>query len=453
MLEPIRILFAGELHSSHALNWIDLLSPYKDEFTIRGLHISMCNPPETAFQIIEAKDLSYYEVALQSLKIEHLAVEDIYIHGLGSIKSMQLVNALHVIQEFKPHIIHTLGIFPASAFFLRTLFLQNTNSSWEPFWIVQARGGPDIALNRKHPGLAHEIQMILSHCDYFIADNQQNYSFALDMGLSPQKISLTGPVPGAGGIDPAIFDGVPLPSQKERLILWPKAYNCIQSDGFTVVEALRLALPHIGKFRLVATAATTDVEYWFNTLLNDYGSRVEIHSRLPHEKLLEIYRSARVLLAPSLSDGIPNSMYEAMASHTVPILSPIETLIPLFKDKVHTIYAPNLNPPAIAEALIIAMNNDSLADNIALNNRAWLPTLAGRDAVRDRVIDMYRQVRQLKMSQVVLELIETKAALADTKNQLLDTQNHLEKISQHPVFKALIKVRKIIISFRKYFIL
>jgi len=185
---------------------------------------------------------------------------------------------------------------------------------------------------------------------------------------------------------------VPLPSQKERLILWPKAYNCIQSDGMVVVEALRLALPRIGKFRLIATAATPDVEYWFNDFLSAYGPQVEIHSRLPREELLEIYRSARVLLVPSLSDGVPNSMYEAMASHTVPILSPLDTLLPLFVNNVHTIYASNLDAQAIADALVSAMNDDVLADSIATTNRARLPSLAGRSFVRDRVVGMYREV-------------------------------------------------------------
>jgi glycosyltransferase involved in cell wall biosynthesis len=158
-----------------------------------------------------------------------------------------------------------------------------------------------------------------------------------------------------------------------------------------VLEALRLALPHIGDFHLIATAAIPDVEYWFHDMLCIYGTRVEIHGRLPYEQLKEIYRKARVLLAPSLSDGIPNTMYEAMASHTVPILSPIETLLPLFVDKVHTIYAPNLDPSAIAKALVTAMNDDALADNIAMTNRAYLPVLAGRESVRGRVVAMYRQ--------------------------------------------------------------
>lgn len=68
-----------------------------------------------------------------------------------------------------------------------------------------------------------------------------------------------------------MFSGVPLPSKKERLILWPKAYNCIQSDGLVVVEALRRALPRIGKFKLLATAAMPDVEYWFREFWGPMG--------------------------------------------------------------------------------------------------------------------------------------------------------------------------------------
>lgn len=402
MSERIRILFIGELHSSHALSWIELLSSFRSEFEIEGLHTSWASPPKANFPIVDAIHLSDFErfrvVAqkkaqkLFGSKNQYQQVS--YIHDFGNYNALQLTNIQRALKRYKPHIVHTLGIFPASAFFMDALSFKDIGCN--PAWIVQARGGPDIALNRKTPALGATIRAILKRCDYFIADNPKNYSIAQEMGLDPAKLSKTGPVPGTGGIDPSMFAGVPLPSQKERIILWPKAYNCIQSDGLAVVEALRLALPRLGDFRLIATAAMPDVEYWFKTFLESYGSRVAIYSRLPREQLFEIYRTARVLLAPSLSDGVPNSMYEAMASHTVPILSPIETLTPLFENNVHTIYAPNLDPPAIAEALISAMNDDVLADKIAIANRAWLPSLAGREAVRDRVISMYRHVSKMR---------------------------------------------------------
>lgn len=417
MSESVRILFVGELHSSHALSWIELLTESQAEFEVQGLHISAANPPNSTFPILDAKNPNFlrgtFLAEWKKLKglvtfffrrtfgylVKRIQVES-DINGFNYSRDIRLVNdrllwnTLSVLHQFKPHIVHSLGIFPASAFFLRVK--AHLSTGYDPTWIIQARGGPDIALNKKNALLAKEIRAILKSCDYFIADNQRNYEHALEMGLEPSKLSMTGPVPGTGGIDASIFVNVPLPSKKERIILWPKAYNCIQSDGLVVVEALRLALPHIGNFRLIATAITPDVEYWLKDFLHCYISQIEIHNRLPRQQLLDIYRSARVLLAPSLSDGVPNSMYEAMASHTVPILSPLDTLLPLFTNKMHTIYARNLDPSEIAEALICAMNDDALADKIALTNRAWLPTLAGRDAIRERVIQMYHHAAKSK---------------------------------------------------------
>jgi outer membrane protein TolC len=104
------------------------------------------------------------------------------------------------------------------------------------------------------------------------------------------------------------------------------------------------------------------------------------------------------------------------------------------------------------------MNDDALADNIALTNRAWLPILAGRDSVRDRVVEMYRQAVKSKMSQLVLDLIETKTILfhtqnqlLNTQNQLLNTQNRLSKISNNLVVKFLINGKKILAKFRMIF--
>lgn len=394
MTRKIKILFVGELHSSHALSWIDLIGPRSSEFEVRGLHISWAPPPAVGFPILDAsKD------EIVSLRDSlHFGAKQIfpddYIHGRGVIAGSHYANLDKVLREFGPDIVHTLGLFPASVYYLRGKGLL-PGDAHRPVWIAQVRGGPDLALNRKSDLFLPDIRSVLNQCDYFLADNAQNYSIALELGLAPERLSPTGPVPGSGGIDPGIFSGAPLPSKKERLILWPKAYNCIQSDGFVVVEALRRALPRVGRFRLLATAAMPDVEYWFREYLGGFGDQVSIVERMPREELLKIFGSARVMLAPSLSEGIPNSMFEAMASNTVPILSPLDTLTPLFKDSINTIYAHNLDPDSIAEALVKAMTDDELADRIAVTNMALLPSLAGRDQVRERVTGLYHQIARL----------------------------------------------------------
>lgn len=394
MTRKIKILFVGELHSSHAQSWVEMIFPRCTEFEVRGLHISWAPPPEAEFPIADAsaeKVVTFRERISFGTK---RSFPDDYIYGRGMISGSNYANLEKVLREFRPDIVHTLGIFPASVYFLRGRGLLPSDPH-RPVWIAQARGGPDLALNRKNNHFLPDIRSVLDQCDFFLADNVQNYSIAQELGLASEKISPTGPIPGSGGIDSKIFSNVPLPSKKERLILWPKAYNCIQSDGLVVVEALRRALPRVGAFRLLATAAMPDVEYWFREYLSCYGDQVSIVERLPREELLKIFCSARVMLAPSLSEGIPNSMFEAMASNTVPILSPLETLTPLFENDIHTIYAHNLDPESIADALVKAMMDDELADRIAVTNMALMPSLAGRDQIRERVSGLYRQIARL----------------------------------------------------------
>ena len=368
-----------------------MIFPRCNEFEIRGLHISWAPPPAVEFPIADAsKEIITSLRDRLSFGAKQIFPDD-YIHGRGVIGGSHYANLDKILREFRPDIVHTLGIFPASVFYLRGMGLLR--GDWhDPVWVTQARGGPDLALNRKNDLFLPDIRSVLNQCDYFLADTAQNYSFALDLGLAPEKLSPTGPVPGSGGIDPGMFRDALLPSKKVRLILWPKAYNCIQSDGLVVVEALRRALPRVGRFRLLATAAMPDVEYWFREYLGSYGDQVSIVERIPREELLKVFSSARVMLAPSLSEGIPNSMFEAMASNTVPILSPLDTLTPLFKDNVNTIYAHNLDPDSIAEAIVKAMTDDELVDRIAVTNMSLLPSLAGRDQVRERVTGLYRQV-------------------------------------------------------------
>jgi len=401
-----RILFVGELHSSHALSWIDLLTSRGHEYEIMGVHISWAPVPSTSFPIVDVvENLNIRETRLFIQKLFHRRRQyvDGYIHGRGEISAAWYERLARVIDEYKPHIVHTLGIFPAGVFYFHGYQNQVGHLENKPVWVVQARGGADIALNFKNPLLVDNIKQVLEHCDCFIADNEQNYVIARSLGLAVEKISPTGIVPGAGGIDFEQFKDINLPSKKERLIIWPKAYNCIQSDGLVVVEALRLSLPRLGQFRLVATAAMPDVEYWFREYLGSYGQNVEITDRLDRQELLNLIRDARVLLAPSLSDGVPNTMYEAMASHTVPILSPIDTLTTLFENNKNVIYASNLNPLEIADALVKAMSDDDLVDSIAIENKILVQSLADRDVIQDRVIKLYRNLSRKNSDGFVTE--------------------------------------------------
>jgi glycosyltransferase involved in cell wall biosynthesis len=95
------------------------------------------------------------------------------------------------------------------------------------------------------------------------------------------------------------------------------------------------------------------------------------------------------MLAPSLVDGTPNSMFEAMATGAFPILSPLETITPLLDNGSNALFARNLYPTEIGEALVRAMTDDALVDAAAELNLAKARQLADRDVIRPRVLGLY----------------------------------------------------------------
>ena len=101
---------------------------------------------------------------------------------------------------------------------------------------------------------------------------------------------------------------------------------------------------------------------------------------------------ARVMLAPALIDGVPNSLYEGMACGSYPIVSPLETIRSVVKNEENVLFARNLYPNEIAGALERAMTDDALVDAASQRNLELVRRIAGRDVIRPRVIEFYENL-------------------------------------------------------------
>jgi len=111
--------------------------------------------------------------------------------------------------------------------------------------------------------------------------------------------------------------------------------------------------------------------------------------RIPRDALLANIAKARIVLAPSLFDGVPNLLYETMALGSFPIFSPLETISQVVSGVGHGLFARNLYPMDICDALVKAANDDEYIDMAAARNLELVRTLADRKAIRGKVIDYY----------------------------------------------------------------
>lgn len=425
-----RILFIGWPISSHTTSWIDLFDRAPFNCRLFALPVTGTVGVDDAWEIptyvtspstaVEESPfrrqvfppsadspayLAYlsYEAKRQGLLVPGKTIDqlmrrvDRIERALGGEQSTTLEHALaKVILEWRPDVVHTLGLDPASYLYFHTL--KNHPIEGISKWVVQARGGPDLALNPVLPDHRQEVEAVMQACDYFIADNPPNYERAIDLGLAPEKASSTGigVVSGPGGLDvDALHAMAPgKPSERERLVLWPKAYETMTAKGVPVLEAIVKYWDRLQPCRIEMLWFTQpEMKIWFDRMVPEHirASCIPL-GRLSREDTLQRMSRARVLLAPSLSDGVPNTMLEAMAMGAAPIVSPLETIAPIVRDEENVLFARNLYVDEIGEALVRALNDDALVDRMAAANLIRVRELADRDEVRRRVVSFYEAV-------------------------------------------------------------
>ena len=300
-----------------------------------------------------------------------------------------------IIREWRPDIIHTLGLTHDQGGLYYYQVRQKHHLAGLGRWVLQLRGGSDLTLNRHDPLIAPVLASALSDCDQIISDNLVNADYVEAMGVPREKIAPISPVPGAGGIDITALrkTWTLLPSKRERLILWPKAYDSIWSVALPVFEALKIAWARIKPCRIIMLCLKRETaESWFRTLPEEIQESTQTFERIPHHEALEYMSQARVMLAPSLVDGIPNVLYEAMACGAFPVVSPIETISRVVVNEQNGFLARNLFPDEIAQALIRAMNDDTLVDETALHNLGLVEKLADRNTIGPKVVAYYESL-------------------------------------------------------------
>ena len=404
-----KILFIGWADSTHTHSWIDLLQDAKLNVRMFGLdpkipphewmvktyvtvYTSDSLNPQTRLRVYPPLIIPFSFFNKFNM-LWNKAVRQIAMPKILSIEAC----LAKVIKRWQPDIIHTLGLNPASYLYLRACKQFNLGGIGK--WVVQARGGPDLALHRLLPSYRPQIENVFNLCDQFIADNQRNYKYATELGLADHKLSSLGVVSGTGGIDVISLEKKwnGLPSQRERLIVWPKTYEAPSSKAHPVLEAIKIAWTKIKPCRIeMLWVVQPEIEMWLATYPEEIRNSCYLQGRIPREQVLEMFSRARVMLTPSLTDGIPNSMLEAMALGAFPIVSPIETITPVVKEVENVLFARNLYPHEIAAALERAMTDDKLVDQAAKVNIELIRRIADRAEIRPRVVKFYIDLSRIE---------------------------------------------------------
>ena len=411
-----KILFIGMAHSTHTQSWIRLLE--ESELNVRLFSLPWSYAPsDWPIKIYDAYLskhrnsatrrylyrgliglITYYLYRISTAELSWgywSRILEMYKKVFGFLTPEAWL--AKIIRTWKPDLIHTLGLFDmhGGTFFYRVRKQYMLEGYGK--WILQLRGGSDLTLRRHDPEYADDLLERMSECDQIITDNLINVGSAAELGIPEEKFASIVPVPGTGGVD---VDNLAtaadvLPSQRKRIIVWPKAAGGPWAEAIPVIEAFRIAWPSIQPCEIHIMDTHSRVKAWLRTLPNELQQSCKLFERIDREEFLTLLTQARVLLAPSLVDGVPNILYEAMACGAFPIISPLDTIRSVVSDKDNVLFARNIYPDEIAEALVTAMASDQMVDSRAETNFDLVWQIANRNVIRHKVIGYYQSLVEM----------------------------------------------------------
>jgi hypothetical protein len=391
-----RILFVGFGEGTHTHAWIGLLDG--STFNVRMFALPTTTLPPDDWPV------PTYVSGVPSRRLDRSRRRALHPRGRLGWAVRHLRAALggggdavverwlaRVLKTWRPDIVHTLGLAPAGFLFHRTC--QHHRIGCSPRWVLQLRGGSDLWLSRHDPELQPAIAAALRDCDQLLSDNLLNFSWARELGARDEQRAEIAPVPGTGGVDiDAMAAAASQPPAGRRAILVPKGYDSPWSKALPVLEALARVWERIAPCRVHLLAASPEIIAWARTLPSTVRDNLTLEGRIPRARALELMAGARVMAAPSLIDGTPNTMFEAMAAGALPVLSPLDTIRPLVEDGRNVLFARNLYPDEIAAALLRSMHDGELVERAASENLALVRRLADRSQIRPKVIAYYEEL-------------------------------------------------------------
>jgi hypothetical protein len=293
-----------------------------------------------------------------------------------------------LVGRLEPDCLHTLGLQHHGEALLRAR--EILGGRLPAPWIYSCRGS-DIYYYRRFPEQEKIIRGVLESCDYYTCNCDRDVRLAREYGLRGEVLGL---FQGGGGfpVEEMRKSCRPGPSSRRRTI----AVKGLETDfgrAVVCIDALARCAGDLGGYTLEVYQAHPATREAARRLAEATGVAVEIVPRSHYREIWSLFGEARIAIGVSLSDGVPNTMIEAMVMGAFPLQTdPGGASAEWIEDGVNGRLIPPDDPEAIARAVTEALRDDGLVDAAAEKNHGIVLERVDDAKVRPRVLAAYRRV-------------------------------------------------------------
>ncbi len=225
---------------------------------------------------------------------------------------------------------------------------------------------------------------IFRNADKIICLTMNNAIDICKFGCSPSKISI---IPN--GVDVKQFH--PINGEVPGFLLWCGRF--VREKGLKyLIEAIKLIVSdkknqHI-KLVLLGDGL---LQPMIRGMVKKYHLEKNIifSNRLRHEEIPTIINKASIYVLPSLQEGMPYVLLEAMACGKAVIGSDISGINDVITHEVNGLLVPPRNAKALNDAILKLLNNKKLREKLGLNARQLMIEKYSWTAIRKKVEKLY----------------------------------------------------------------
>ncbi len=383
----MRLLFVTDARSPISKNWMRFFIERGDEVFIATTFDcdSDLAPMRMEFTPVAFSGAKKRSAAPSSASSRTLSLRTKIRQWLGPVTVPAAARKLRAfIQEVQPDIVHAMripyeGMLAASA--LQGLVPR-------PQFLVSIWGNDFTLHAPSTPWMKYYTHKVMRAVDGLHADVERDVRLAREWGLSEEKPTLV--APGNGGIRSEVFYP-PAELVKSPVIINPRGVRpYVRNDNFFKAIPLVLAKRPDGKFICTGMQNEPQAMGW----VKEFGieNAVELLPAFPHEKMGDVFRGAQIVVSPSIHDGTPNSLLEAMACGCFPVAGDLESIREWITHGQNGLLFDANDAQAIADAILLGLEREDLRAEAAGLNAKIISARAEFGANMKRVEEFYNSV-------------------------------------------------------------
>lgn len=315
------------------------------------------------------------------------AKPNLYRRIEGVLKVTPAEKLCEVIEEIKPDLVHSLEMQS------QTYHILKANKRFDFKWAYFCWGN-DLFAYQNQPSHKKRITDVMNQLDFFFADTHRDIELAKKFGYK-KKFSVV--FPGGGGYEIKSYKPYIKPVEERKSVII-KGYQHNYGRALHILNALELIIDKIKDQNIYVYSAHQVVVDKIEELKIKHDLKIEYSTRnqeLSHKDLLQKFGEAQIAIGNNSSDGIPNTLLEAMICGAFPIQSnPGGATEDYIEDGVNGLLIQNPeNAQEVADKITEALNNVQLREKAFEINQQKAKELDYK-VIQEKVLETYSKIEK-----------------------------------------------------------